>query len=182
MDDRGQIMDGQNTNNKKKNLKEIVLYLIFGVATTLVNWIIYLLFNNLIFNRFFSENTAMTAANAVAWFLAVLFAFVTNKLIVFKSKEKTARILIPELLSFYASRGLTGLLEIFVPTLLVNAGITFTLLGDGGIFPNALRDSGFIYTTLSDRGLVPKMIVAIVVIILNYVFSKLIVFRKKKKQ
>ena len=175
-------MDGQNTNNKKKNLKEIVLYLIFGVATTLVNWIIYLLFNNLIFNRFFSENTAMTAANAVAWFLAVLFAFVTNKLIVFKSKEKTARILIPELLSFYASRGLTGLLEIFVPTLLVNAGITFTLLGDEGIFPNALRDSGFIYTTLSDRGLVPKMIVAVVVIILNYVFSKLIVFRKKKKQ
>ena len=175
-------MDGQNTNNKKKNLKEIVLYLIFGVATTLVNWIIYLLFNNLIFNRFFSENTAMTAANAVAWFLAGLFAFVTNKLIVFKSKEKTARILIPELLSFYASRGLTGLLEIFVPTLLVNAGITFTLLGDGGIFPNALRDSGFIYTTLSDRGLVPKMIVAVVVIILNYVFSKLIVFRKKKKQ
>lgn len=175
-------MDGQNTNNKKKNLKEIVLYLIFGVATTLVNWIVYLLFNNLIFNRFFSENTAMTAANAVAWFLAVLFAFVTNKLIVFKSKEKTARILIPELLSFYASRGLTGLLEIFVPTLLVNAGITFTFLGDGGIFPNALRDSGFIYTTLSDRGLVPKMIVAVVVIILNYVFSKLIVFRKKKKQ
>lgn len=175
-------MDGQNTNNKKKNLKEIVLYLIFGVATTLVNWIVYLLFNNLIFNRFFSENTAMTAANAVAWFLAVLFAFVTNKLIVFKSKEKTARILIPELLSFYASRGLTGLLEIFVPTLLVNAGITFTLLGDEGIFPNALRDSGFIYTTLSDRGLVPKMIVAVVVIILNYVFSKLIVFRKKKKQ
>ena len=175
-------MDGQNTNNKKKNLKEIVLYLIFGVATTLVNWIVYLLFNNLIFNRFFSENTAMTAANAVAWFLAVLFAFVTNKLIVFKSKEKTARILIPELLSFYASRGLTGLLEIFVPTLLVNAGTTFTLLGDGGIFPNALRDSGFIYTTLSDRGLVPKMIVAVVVIILNYVFSKLIVFRKKKKQ
>ena len=175
-------MDGQNTNNKKKNLKEIVLYLIFGVATTLVNWIVYLLFNNLIFNRFFSENTAMTAANAVAWFLAVLFAFVTNKLIVFKSKEKTARILIPELLSFYASRGLTGLLEIFVPTLLVNAGITFTLLGDGGIFPNALRDRGFIYTTLSDRGLVPKMIVAVVVIILNYVFSKLIVFRKKKKQ
>lgn len=175
-------MDGQNTNNKKKNLKEIVLYLIFGVATTLVNWIVYLLFNNLIFNRFFSENTAMTAANAVAWFLAVLFAFVTNKLIVFKSKEKTARILIPELLSFYASRVLTGLLEIFVPTLLVNAGITFTLLGDGGIFPNALRDSGFIYTTLSDRGLVPKMIVAVVVIILNYVFSKLIVFRKKKKQ
>ena len=69
-----------------------------------------------------------------------------------------------------------------MPTLLVNAGITFTLLGDGGIFPNALRDSGFIYTTLSDRGLVPKMIVAVVVIILNYVFSKLIVFRKKKKQ
>ncbi len=45
-------MDGQNTNNKKKNLKEIVLYLIFGVATTLVNWIVYLLFNNLIFNRY----------------------------------------------------------------------------------------------------------------------------------
>ena len=166
-------METQN----KKNVKEVVLYLIFGVATTLVNWIVYLIFNNLVFNHLFSENTAMTASNAVAWFLAVLFAFITNKL-----KEKTAKVLIPELLSFYASRGLTGLLEIFVPTLLVNWGITFTVLGDGGIFPNAMRDSGFIFTTLSDRGLVPKMIVAVVVIILNYVFSKLIVFRKKKEK
>ena len=121
-------METQN----KKNVKEVVLYLIFGVATTLVNWIVYLIFNNLIFNHLFSENTAMTASNAVAWFLAVLFAFITNKLIVFKSKEKTAKVLIPELLSFYASRGLTGLLEIFVSTLLVNWGITFTVLGDGG--------------------------------------------------
>ena len=142
-------METQN----KKNVKEVVLYLIFGVATTFVNWIVYLIFNNLIFNHLFSENTAMTA-----------------------------KVLIPELLSFYASRGLTGLLEIFVPTLLVNWGITFTVLGDGGIFPNAMRDSGFIFTTLSDRGLVPKMIVAVVVIILNYIFSKLIVFRKKKEK
>ena len=125
---------------------------------------------------------AQALIDSSAWVLAVLFAFITNKLIVFKSKEKTAKVLIPDLLSFYASRGLSGLLEIFVPTLLVNWGITFTVLGDGGIFPNAMRDSGFIFTTLSDRGLVPKMIVAVVVIILNYVFSKLIVFRKKKEK
>ena len=167
---------------KKKNIKEIILYLVFGVATTLVNWIVYLVFNNLVFNHLFSEKTAMTASNAVAWFLAVLFAFVTNKLIVFKSKEKTAKVLLPELLSFYASRGLTGLLEIFVPTLLVDWGITFTVLGENGLFPNALKNSGFIYTTLSDKGLVPKIIVSVVVIILNYVFSKLIVFRKKEKK
>ena len=68
-------METQN----KKNVKEVVLYLIFGVATTLVNWIVYLIFNNLVFNHLFSENTAMTASNAVAWFLAVLFAFITNK-------------------------------------------------------------------------------------------------------
>ena len=76
-------METQN----KKNVKEVVLYLIFGVATTLVNWIVYLIFNNLVFNHLFSENTAMTASNAVAWFLAVLFAFITNKLIVLRFKR-----------------------------------------------------------------------------------------------
>ena len=100
-------METQN----KKNVKEVVLYLIFGVATTLVNWIVYLIFNNLIFNHLFSENTAMTASNAVAWFLAVLFAFITNKLIVFKSKEKTAKVLIPELLSFYRTPCATAALS-----------------------------------------------------------------------
>ena len=60
--------------------KEVIMYLIFGVATTLVNWIVYsLLMKTSVVN--------MTVSNAIAWFTAVVFAYITNKLFVFESRS-----------------------------------------------------------------------------------------------
>ena len=60
--------------------KEIIMYLIFGTLTTVVNIVVYYLFSNIIhMNYLFS--------NAVAWFLSVLFAYVTNRKYVFDSKN-----------------------------------------------------------------------------------------------
>ena len=60
--------------------KEIIMYLIFGTLTTAVNIVVYYLFSNIIhINYLFS--------NAVAWFLSVLFAYVTNRKYVFDSKN-----------------------------------------------------------------------------------------------
>ena len=59
--------------------KELVMYFIFGVATTLVNWVAYSLLVR-------TDVISMTVSNAIAWFVAVVFAFVTNKIFVFESR------------------------------------------------------------------------------------------------
>ena len=60
--------------------KEIIMYLVFGVLTTVVNIVVYYIFSNLLhMNYLFS--------NAMGWFLSVLFAYVTNRKYVFDSKN-----------------------------------------------------------------------------------------------
>lgn len=132
--------------------RELISYLLFGVATTAVNWVVYTVMIKLV-------TDSLTLSNAVAWGLAVLFAFVTNKLFVFQSSSFKAKTIIRELISFFLARCLTGAMEIFLPTLLYNAGFTVTAFEiDGGG---------------------AKALVSIGVIVLNYVFGKLLVFRKK---
>ncbi|MGN0538686.1 MAG: GtrA family protein [Candidatus Fimenecus sp.] len=136
-----------------KKYKEIILYVIFGAATTAINWIVYT-----VCIKVFSLE--MTLSNALAWIIAVLFAFVTNKVFVFESKDKSIVTILKEGVSFFGSRVATGVLEIFLPTLLFKIGLDQSFLGIDGFWAKAF--------------------VSVLVIILNYVFSKLIVFRKKK--
>lgn len=140
--------------------KEIILYLFFGVCTTAVSWISYYLFNNFVFSHIIeNQELSITVSNAAAWVLAVAFAFITNKLFVFESKAKDITIL-KEIVTFVASRMISGVIEIFLPTGLIYMGLKIPLFGD--------------------IGLIPKLIVSVIVIILNYVLSKLLVFRKNK--
>lgn len=132
--------------------KEIISYLFFGEATTAVNWIIYILCVKLL-------RIDMTLGNAVAWCSAVAFAYITNKLFVFESKSLTFKETAKEAVSFLGARAATGLIEIFLPTLLYKIGLGFTVFGI--------------------KGLGAKAIVSIIVIILNYVLSKLWIFNKK---
>ncbi len=132
--------------------REIILYLCFGVATTLVNWVVYTVLVRL--------TGMMTLSNALAWLMAVIFAFAVNKLFVFESKHSGAFHLLKEIGSFFLGRMLSGGVEILLPTLLYRMGLTHTLLGIYGFFA--------------------KAVTSIIVIVLNYVFSKLIVFRKKE--
>ena len=64
--------------------KEVIMYLIFGVATTLVNWVVYSLLMK-------TSAVNMTISNAIAWFTAVVFAYITNKLFVMECGRSVER-------------------------------------------------------------------------------------------
>ncbi|MBQ4226840.1 MAG: GtrA family protein [Clostridia bacterium] len=89
----------------------------------------------------------------IAWILGVAFAFVTNKIWVFESRSFDTKTVLRELWTFVAARLATGLLDLGIMYLAVDV-----LGGNGNVW---------------------KLISNVVVIILNYVFSKLIVFRKR---
>ena len=137
--------------------EEIILYIIFGVLTTLVNYVTTIILKRFIFTE--EKSGEFTLVNAIAWAVSVLFAFFTNKLFVFKSKSFKAKVFLREFLSFVAARALTGLMEIFLPELLMKAGL------DGRLF--------------GVKGMIAKLAVSVFVIIFNYVFSKLVSFGKK---
>lgn len=122
--------------------KEIIMYLVFGVLTTVVNIVVYYIFSNLLhMNYLFS--------NAMAWFLSVLFAYVTNRKYVFNSKNNQ---IIKEAISFFGSRLATGIMDMMLMWFLVN----FNIVND----------------------VVAKVVVNVIVVILNYILSKLVVFKK----
>ena len=123
-----------------------LLYLIFGALTTLVNFVVYLGATRL-------AGMGTTAANALAWLMAVLFAYLTNRTWVFESQATGAREIGAELLRFMAGRVATGLMDIAIMYVSVD------LLGANDV--------------------VMKILSNVLVIILNYVISKLMVFRKK---
>ena len=60
--------------------KEVIMYLIFGVATTVVNWVAYSILMK-------GTGIPLAVSNAIAWLVSVIFAYVTNKLWVFESKS-----------------------------------------------------------------------------------------------
>lgn len=134
--------------------KEIIIYIIFGGLTTVVNWVVYTLLVHF-------TPLGITVSNAIAWVAAVIFAFVTNKLWVFESRSFAPGVLAKEFVSFTASRALTGVLEIFGVPFLVKIGLSRTIFGIEGAWS--------------------KLIVSVTVVILNYIFSKLIVFKNKSQ-
>lgn len=149
---------------KKKLTREIVMYVIFGVLTTVVSWGAYTLFVNIC-------HMGVFLANLLSWVCAVSFAYVTNKLWVFDSKSWEPRLVIKELVGFFGSRGATGVIEIVVVPLLARIGFDT-------IFYSVLDKLGVTAKILFTDGIYSKIVVAFVVVILNYVFSKLIVFKK----
>ena len=132
--------------------REIISYLFFGGLTTLVSWVTYALFAGPL-------GLGVTAANVLSWICAVSFAFVTNKLWVFGSRSWAWPGWLKEAGSFLAGRLFSGAVELGGLPLLMALGLDQPLFGV--------------------EGFAAKIIVSIVVIILNYVISKLFVFRRK---
>lgn len=83
--------------------REIINYLIFGILTTLVNFIIYI-----VFTRFLSFNEL--TSNCIAWCVSVTFAYITNRIFVFCSNVKNKKNILREIASFFSSRILTGVM------------------------------------------------------------------------
>ena len=141
--------------------KELIIYGLFGVGTTLVNFLTYKLFNMLLGVEYY------LVSNIVAWFVSVVFAYVTNKLFVFESKSWNVRVVAKEVPSFFAARIFSFVVEEAGLFLLVDIlgmkNFSADILG--------LRISG---------NMISKVILAVAVVVLNYFFSKFVVFRKKK--
>lgn len=138
--------------------RSIIMYLVFGVATTLVNWFVYVPCTMLFGSS--PTNFQLMLCNAVAWVAAVAFAYITNKLFVFESKCMEPAFLVAEIARFVGARLFSGLFEISLPSLLISLGLSHTVFGI--------------------EGAVAKAITSVVVIVMNYVLSRRIVFRKKK--
>ena len=147
---------------KKLLNRETVLYIIFGVATTAVNYVVF----HLLYNVFWQQRGTL-AANAVAFVAAVVFAFVVNKAFVFESRSWSADTLKREIPPFLAARiGSFGIEE-------AGLFICERILKLGGVVALTLGDTALDWIT------VVKVALAFVVVALNYVFCKLLVFGKR---
>ena len=123
---------------------DILAYLFFGVLTTVVNYLVYLPCYNWL-------QMSAAVSNAIAWVVAVAFAYVTNKPLVFKSHDWSAKTVVPELTKFVGSRVASGGLETAIIFVTVDL--------------------------LQCNGNVMKLITSVLVVVLNYVASKLLVFK-----
>lgn len=149
--------------------REVILYLVFGVLTTLVGFGTY--FAILAAARLGgvtegqgAYNVVRAAAQVLQWVLAVLFAYVTNKKFVFDYKAESE---LGTLTAFAGAR-----LFSLAADSLVTFG-TIALLGAVGY------EAAVVFGITVTTDLVGKLCAAVVVIVLNYVLSKWLVFRKK---
>ncbi len=152
--------------------RETIMYIIFGVLTTLVNWVVYSIFDRIFSDGHVVEKTAASAgsieaafdtflskgtAGIIAWVAAVAFAYVTNRIWVFSERAHGTKNIILECGRFVGARVATGIIEILGPPALVVLGLTAKIMGLD----------------------VARIIVSVIIVVLNYIFSKLFVFKEK---
>lgn len=144
-----------------KKYKELILYVVFGALTTLVNYVVYFGCKAL--------HIPYQPATVIAWIAAVAFAYITNRIWVFESKTFGAKAICKEIVLFVGARLFSLVLELiimFIGMDLLSAGERTVVLFD---------------KTLPLGEFVTKTVAQIVIIVSNYVFSKLVVFRKKRE-
>ena len=142
--------------------KELILYVLFGGLTTLVNFVVFYLLNIATGEEYYLVN------NVIAWFAAVIFAYITNKLWVFESKSLAVKTVFKELAEFFSAR---------IFSLGVEEGGLWLFVDKLGFDSFSFSLFGFEVT----GKLIAKLVLAVIVVILNYFFSKFIIFKKNKK-
>ena len=149
------LVDDYISSNDSKGIislfnkhREVIMYLIFGVLTTVISLAVYYLLVYTILNP--DNAFELQVANIISWIAGVTFAYITNRKYVFESKNKNK---LKEAGSFVVAR---------LATLFMDMAIMFV-----GV------------TILKGNDKILKIISQVVVIVANYVFSKLFVFRKK---
>ena len=140
-------------NDLMAKYKEPILYVFFGGLTTLINLLSYMVFVWI--------GIDINISNALSWVCGVLFAFVTNKWFVFESKNTSFKIVLYEAASFFSARIFTGVIAIVLFPILYHLGLNQSLLGTDGFLA--------------------KIVTSIIEIILNWLFSKYIIFKKGKE-
>lgn len=127
--------------------RETIMYIVFGVLTTVVDAVSFYIVNNIL-------KIEYIISTVLAWIFAVLFAFVTNKIFVFKSESRNLKVLIKEISAFVAAR-------------LISLG--FTLLW-----------MLVCVEMISMDEFISKLLANIFVVIMNYFFSKFFIFKNKQ--
>ena len=133
--------------------KEIINYVIVGGLTTVVSLAVYYVLVLTVLNP--DNPVQLQIANVISWIAAVTFAYFTNRRFVFESKTKGEE-QTKEVISFYSAR---------LGTLLMDMGIMFV---------------GKTVLHINDK--IVKLFVQVVVMVANYVISKLLVFKKSKNE
>ena len=125
--------------------EEIILYLVVGFLTTVVNIVAYAILAR-------SMGIQYMVSTVLAWFAAVIFAYVTNKQVVFKSKLNTKEELMKEAYEFFKFRVISLAMEVMLMYLSVSM--------------------------LNINDMIAKIFISFLVIVANYFFSKLFIFKK----
>ena len=141
---------------KKLSNKETVLYLIFGVLATVLNIVLFYLFVNI-----WKISTGI--GNILDTIICILFQYFTNRIWVFKSKNKGKEV-IKEFIQFLFARGITAIID----QIFVVVGIDFFVVKYISYSKQEIFKIGI------------KILSNIIVIVLNYIFSKIFVFNNKK--
>ena len=128
---------------------ETVSYLICGVLTTAVDFAVYTVLRNV--------DVGVGVSQALSWLAAVLFAYVVNKLIVFRNYNMRPSYLAREVGTFVAARAFSGVVTWVLMVVMVKLG----------------GDRGFVYELFC------KFTSSVLNMVLNYVFSKLWIFKNK---
>lgn len=125
--------------------RKIISFAFWGILTTALNVGLYYLFR--------AVNSSVQTATVLAWFLCVLFAYITNKRYVFKSRGQG---IVKELLLFYGSRLFSGILDVLIMSLFV--------------------------TVLHFNEIISKIADEIIISAFNFMFSFLVIFKSKAAQ
>lgn len=125
--------------------RQLIKYLINGGLTTIVNFVVYIIMTDVF-------KIHVLAANTVAWVVSVVFAFVTNKMLVFRDKRNTAFMIVKQFGLFASLRLLSYIVE---------------------------ELSLYLFVVRFDfNHVLVKIVVAVFVVITNYIFSKFLIFKK----
>ena len=134
---------------KNDKIREIIAYLIIGFLTTVLNLVVYYVCTTWFLDP--EKIINVEIANVIAWTIAVIFAYVTNRVIVFRSKDDKV---LKEGIKFFLGRIFTLLLELALMALMVSV------------------------IRMNDK--IAKIICQLVIIVGNYIISKIFVFKNKK--
>lgn len=127
----------------KKN-KQVILYIFFGACTTVINGVCYE-------GLYKCTNIGNMTSTIIAWLIAVLFAFVTNKEYVFNAKRRCFKRRFNQFALFFLCRVFTGIFDVIIMVLAVDF--------------------------LKLNSLLWKFISNIIITVINYVLSKFIIFK-----
>lgn len=131
-----------------KKYRELILYILFGGLTTVVDWASYWLMTDIL-------HIPYMTANFISQVVSILFAYVTNRCFVFESKAHGAKAIVVEMVKFFGAR---------VVSMLMNMLVMFV---------------GVDMLRVNDK--VIKIAASVLVVIANYIFSKLFVFRNTEQ-